>query len=1012
MRYNLVWYWVAAWLWLGGCQLGLTAASNAVVRASTPYIITPFDSEDGLPQNTVTAVTQTRDGYLWLGTLGGLVRFDGIRFTIYDEVNTPGLNSSAIASLFEDTQGNLWVGTETAGVVLVRDGQASTVGSGHTTHEGRLTAACEDAAGAVWLYTADGQLWRYYSGHASPFLFELGGPSPCRVLMAERGGLVWIGTGTRQSAIGTVQEHGSLELPVEQNFPVSNRLDYLLGSARGGYWRLADGRVQKCRTNSIERDFGPYPWDRDRQRVTAACEDREGNLLVGVLGAGVYWYNAEGKATCLSTNEGLSHNNVLSLCVDREDTLWVGTDGGGLNRVKRPVFEVLDVSRSSADRAVQSVCEDEQGGLWIGVNNGGVVHWQGGDLERFIPAWGVQDPYVWAVLVDQSHRIWAGTWGGGGLFQKQNQQFRPVAGPDALRRGVHALFQDRRGRVWVGTQGGLSCWDEREWKVFTTREGLSSDEVQALAEDAEGNLWIGTVGGGLNRLKQGRFSVFHKHDGLPSEDVSALCVDAEGILWIGTSGSGLARLGPEGWTRYTTSEGLVRNGITYLLADGQGWLWLGSSAGLMRVPRSALNDVAAHRASFVPCRAYGKADGLPTRECTQGSQPGAMRTREGKLWFSTIRGLVSVNPAQLKPNLSPPPVVIESVLIDGQGSANGLRVKPLSSVTLAAGKEHLEINYTSLNLAAPDRALFKHRLEQHESQWVEAGNIRQASYSRLPPGHYRFVVTACNEDGVWNPAGCALEVTVVPAFWRTWWFQSACAVGFLGLIVAVVHYLSTQRLQRQLEQHRQREALERERQRIARDIHDQLGASLTQVALLGELVESDKEDPEEVGSHARQISQTARDTTRVLDEIVWTVNPSNDTLEGLINYVCKYAQEYLEVAAVRYRLEVPAQLPSVPLLPEVRHNVFLAAKEAVTNVVRHAKASEVHLRLHLSPGAFTLEIQDNGRGVGGLDEKAARSRNGLRNMFKRMEDIGGTFSLGPAPGGGALVRLSVPLAEG
>ena len=698
--------------------------------------------------------------------------------------------------------------------------------------------------------------------------------------------------------------------------------------------------------------------------------------------------------------------------MDREDTLWVGTDGGGLNRVKRPVFEVLDVSRSSADRAVQSVCEDAQGGLWIGVNNGGVAHWKDGELERFIPGRVVQDPYVWAVLADQRQRVWAGTWGGGGLFQWQNHQFRAVAGPEAIRRGVHALFQDRTGRVWVGTQGGLSCWDEHEWKVFTTRDGLSSDEVQALAEDGEGNLWIGTVGGGLNRLKDGRFSVFHKNDGLPSEDVSALCVDREGVLWIGTSGSGLARFGKEGWTRYTTSEGLIRNGITYLIEDGQGWLWMGSSAGLMRVPKSTLNDVAAHKASFVPCRAYGKADGLPTRECTQGSQPGAIRTHDGKLWFSTIRGLVSVNPSQLKPNLSPPPVVIESVLIDGQGSTRGLRGTPPPSVTLAAGKEHLEIKYTSLNLAAPDRALFKYRLDKHESKWVEAGNIRQASYSRLPPGQYRFVVTACNEDGVWNPEGCALDVTVLPPIWRTWWFQSASAAAFLGLIVAVVHYLSTQRLQRQLEQHRQREALERERQRIARDIHDQLGASLTQVALLGEMVEIDKEYPEEVGAHARQISQTARDTTRGLDEIVWTVNPSNDSLEGLINYVCKYAQEYLEVAGVRYRLEVPAQLPPVPLLPEVRHNVFLAAKEAVTNVVRHAKASEVHLRLHLAPGSFTLEIQDNGRGVAGLDEKAARTRNGLRNMFKRMEDIGGAFSLGPAPGGGALVRLTVPLAHG
>jgi signal transduction histidine kinase len=332
-------------------------------------------------------------------------------------------------------------------------------------------------------------------------------------------------------------------------------------------------------------------------------------------------------------------------------------------------------------------------------------------------------------------------------------------------------------------------------------------------------------------------------------------------------------------------------------------------------------------------------------------------------------------------------------------------------VTVPANKERVEIYYTSLNLAAPDRARFKYQLERHETAWTEAGNIRVARYSKVPPGHYRFHVTACNEDGVWNPNGSILALTVQPPFWRTWWFLTATAVVFLGTITSVVHYLSTQRLQRQLEHLRQQEALEKERARIARDIHDQVGASLTQVSLLGELVEGDKDSPDEVQAHARQIAQTARETTRALDEIVWTVNPSNDTLDGLITYVCKYAQEYLAVAGLRYRLDVPAQLPNTAISPEVRHNVFLAAKEAVTNVVRHAQASEVWVRLKSDTDHFTLEIQDNGRGLAGLDPTRAQSRNGLRNMSKRMEDIGGRFVMDPAPGGGTRVRLTVPMAR-
>ena len=315
-----------------------------------------------------------------------------------------------------------------------------------------------------------------------------------------------------------------------------------------------------------------------------------------------------------------------------------------------------------------------------------------------------------------------------------------------------------------------------------------------------------------------------------------------------------------------------------------------------------------------------------------------------------------------------------------------------------AGKESLEIRYASLNLAAPDKGRFRYRLEGYETTWKERpANVREALYTKLPPGDYQFRVIACNEDDLWNRQGATLAVTVVPPFWRTWWFLGLTTVCLLGMIVGSVHYVSTQRLQRQLAALRQQEALEKERARIARDIHDQVGASLTQISLLGELVESDKDQPAEVETHARQIGQTALETTRALDEIVWTVNPSNDTLDGLVTYVCKYAQEYLAVAGLKYRLDAPPQLPGMPISPEVRHNVFLASKESITNVVRHAQATAVVIRVQVETGRFSLEIQDDGRGLGGINPKAAETRNGLRNMRKRMEDIGGSFSIGPAP---------------
>jgi signal transduction histidine kinase/sugar lactone lactonase YvrE len=784
---------------------------------------------------------------------------------------------------------------------------------------------------------------------------------------------------------------------------VGNRLDFLLASRNGGYWRLADGHIQKCRTNQIIRDFGPYPWG--NTNVTAACEDREGNLLVGTKGAGVFWFDDKGNFQPLSTSDGLSHNYILSLLVDREGTLWVGTDGGGLNRIRQQVFEVLE---GTGGLVVQSVSADEQGGLWFGCNSGEVLRWTNGPLQRFRTTQTPIEPSVRGILVDLNQQIWVGTvnWG---LLQFRNGRFVRMPGPPGIQGVVQAMHEDRQGRLWFGTQAGLYCWDGRAWKSFNN--GLSSGVVRALADDAQGNLWVGTLGGGLQVLRDDQFTSYLNADALPSKSITSLYVDGEGTVWVGTDGGGLARFGQGKWTRYRKREGLISNNLSYILEDGQGYLWIGSNAGLIRASKQALNDFARGLTGFIPFRTYGRPDGLPTAECTRGSQPAACRTRDGKLWFPTTKGLAWVDPAKFSPNTNPPPVVIDSVMIEGQEQIS-YSAGALPALVVPPSQERVEFHYASLNLGAPERARFKYRLEGHETAWTEAGNERVVRYTKLPPGHYHFQVTACNEDGVWNESGTSLPLTIEPPpppFWRTWWFISLSSACLLGTIVAGVHRVSTKKLQRQLERLRQQEALEKERARIARDIHDQLGASLTQVALLGEFVEGDKDSPAEVEAHARQICQTARDTTRVLDEIVWTVNPSNDTLEGLVNYICKYAQDYLGVAGLRYRLDIPAQLPGRALPPELRHIVFLAAKEAITNIVRHSKASAAKVRLHLEPAAFILEIEDNGRGVGDLDQNKPLTRNGLRNMRKRMEEIGGRFSIDQAAEGGAIVRLTAPL---
>jgi signal transduction histidine kinase/ligand-binding sensor domain-containing protein len=997
--------WIILWSWLFCCSCArtLSAATNSA------FTIDTWDNERGLPSDTVITITQTRDGYLWLGTLYGLARFDGVRFTTFNEGNTPGLGSSRIIRLFEDREGRLWIGTDVGGIYVAKDGKVQSVELGQGPRLGRLASICEDFRGALWFYTAKGELCRYYAGRGDVWNAGSDFPSRCRALVPE-GDLLWVGSDVSLVALGPMPAGQVAGLPVANELPVS-RLDFALPSKQGGFWRLANGRIQKWKSGQLQTGCDwAYPWDPSKIPVNTACEDADGNLVVGTGGKGLFWFDSQGRATQLShENSGLSYDTVLSLCLDREGDLWVGTDSGGLDRVKRPVFKVVEL-QAATRLAVQTVCPDQQGGLWIGYFGDQIDHWQDGKVESFSQTQGLSNLGVKSVFLDRQQNIWAGTYLGG-MLELQNGRFVRAPGAERVTRDpdVSALYEDKEGRLWAGTQVGLASLNGQKWEPVS--HNLAGNPVRALAQDRFGSLWIGTQGGGLEQFHQGKSSsVFSKANGLPSDNVVCLYSDPENVLWVGTS-SGLARFKDGQWTVYGAHMAGAGGSIAYILEDEQGFLWLGSNTGLLRVRKAELNDFATHATTSISVRSFGKADGLPTRECSQGSQPAACQTA-GKLWFPTTKGLVALDPQKLRINSTPPPILIEAVSVDGRLQATSqIRAPAPPALTVPAGAESLEIQYASLNLSAPDKGIFKYQMEGYETAWTERpGTMRTARYPRLPHGHYRFRVKAYNEDGIADETGASLAITVLPPFWQTWWFLTVTTVCLLGMVVGSVHYVSTQKLQRQLAAMRQQEALEKERARIARDLHDQLGANLTQVALLGEMAESDKELPEEVEAHARQISQTARETTRALDEIVWTVNPSNDTLDGLINYLCKYAQEFLELAGLRYRLEIPPGLPSTPISPEVRHNVFLAAKESINNVVKHSGASAAWLKLQLNSDRFTLEIEDNGRGL--KPEDTAKGRNGLRNMRKRIEDVGGFLEIGAGAKGGTRVRLTAPLSSG
>ncbi len=777
--------------------------------ADSAYTVDTWSTAEGLPQGSVIALTQTHDGYLWLGTLNGLVRFDGNAFTPFNVNNTPGLPDNRVIFLFEDSRSNLWAGTENAGLCSLRNGVVRHFDAAGTE---RINYAFEDAAGAVWFYSAADHLFCWQNDR----------------LEARTNGL------TREFVLAMFDRAKHILVP----------------ASNGVVWRLQGGRVARLRNGRLEKDFGDCPWPSalvpwgDQQidaSVKAAIADRDGNLVVGTFGSGIYWLNHDGSWRHSVSGQNTFVDLVLALGFDHEGNLWAGTDGGGLYRVKKKVF---DAPAGLSEGVAKSAAEDGSGGLWVAFNAHGLAYALSNRVASFPIG---QESNSWSVLVDRQQQVWAGTRDEG-LFRFAGDGFQPVALPPGIGNQVLALFQDRQGTLWVGGDNGLASFDGRDWRAFSHADGLPAAAVRALAEDLAGNLWIGTERG-LCRLYAGKISAVDA----PVRDISCLLAGKGDVLWAGTSGHGLARLAQGRWTVCSARDGLAADDIGYLIEDQYTNLWIGSFEGLLRVPGAALAEFAADPTLKISCRTF------LTRECSAGAQPAAIQTRDGRLLFPTIEGLVEVNPADLRSDTNPPPVVIESVLVDRVPQpGNALSCVWPQAIVLQPENEQLEIHFTALIFSAPKGARFgaqfRYQLEGRDKKTIDIGAERVARFGRLAPGNYTFHVSACNEDGYWNNAGASLAIVVEPPFWRQPWFVTAAVLLFLAALAGTIYLISTAKLRRQLRLAQQKEMIERERARIARDLHDQLGANLTQITLLGEMAEADKDLPAEIEQHANRFA--------------------------------------------------------------------------------------------------------------------------------------------------------------
>jgi signal transduction histidine kinase/ligand-binding sensor domain-containing protein len=780
----------------------------------------------------------------------------------------------------------------------------------------------------------------------------------------------------------------------------------------GGVWIICDGRIRKWKDNQWVEDRGDIPWTGP---VACCLELRDGTLAVGTVEAGLYLVFGNGRRSVhFDRNNGLPQNWVRFLLEDREGNLWTGAGSAGLVSVHATAFSVLHAPEETQGYSLLSVAAAPDGSLWVGTDGAGLYRYSAAGRKHYGLQNGSTRSYVPTVAVSPDGEVWASEFSWSGPYQLEGDHFRRPAGIEETPNTVHALLPIGGGEWLIGNRDGLRRWKDgaSTWLIKSPRS--SAPEVCAITRDRDGAIWCGFALGGVARIADGRATLFRRAEGLASDAVHSLCFDEDGTLWVGTADRGLSRYKNGRFSNIGLTEGLVDDAICAILDDGLGYLWLSTHHGLQRIAKSDLNRCADGASASFPSHVYDRSDGLPITQFSSGFQSVACKLPDGRLWFTTSQGLVSVDPARIESNSIPPPVVIDSMWRDGKAVQLAGGVAPDH---LSPNHERLEFRFSGLSFVAPGKVLFKYRLDGIDGNWVDAGSKRSAFYSRLPAGTYRFRVIACNNDGVWNRDGAAIAFTVAPFFWQTWWFISAVLLVAAGAIAWFARFITRRRMQRKIEHMKRQHEIERERARIAQDIHDDVGASLSRIAMLSQPARSDLAEPERTSALLSRIYATAREITRSLDEIVWAVDPRHDTLDSLVDYMGKFAQNFLGPAGLRCRLDLPVDVPAWPLSAEVRHNLFLAFKEALNNAVRHAAATEVRISFRLHPDSFALELKDNGRGFSSAPAPATApsdrivSGHGLPNMQARLARIGGRCEISAEAGAGTRVLFVVHVAK-
>jgi ligand-binding sensor domain-containing protein/signal transduction histidine kinase len=993
---------------------GILLLSAAQLRADSrlgDYSVTSWTVENGLPNNSVTCLLQTHDGYLWIGTAKGLVRFDGQSFQPVNLASGGGQQPDEITALFEEASGQLWIGTRQDGLWCLASEKITRVNGRNGFDCPAVTCIAGDASGDLWVGTTNGMNW-FRGTNILHVTVAQGLPSGNISSIRVSGpSAVWITTHD-----GMCQFTNGVLSPLELETDSAGRNPEMIGmfnDQHGNLWAFGDTYLVNLNDGTRFNYF--RSGDTTSLRIWSSCEGRDGQLWIGTSGQGLFSF-ADGRFRPLSLREASLGSDIQSILEDSAGDLWLGTFSSGLVLLQPQRVQTLDVSAGLPSEMANCLAASPDGRIWAGYTDEGLFSRQSEHFER-CKVLGGRDSIdlVTSLTTTPNGELWAGTMGLGLIRFKEGFAARLTTENGLSDDEILAVASQSDGSIWAGTtDGSINRISEGRLRRFDRKSGLSGSPISCILAGSMGAVIAGTEDGWLGRLTNGSFISIDPENTLAGAPIRALCEDTAGRLWIGTQGKGLAVLAGGRMVYWDDKHGFPDNEVDGILSDDSGGLWFETRQGIHVLSPA----FAGLRAGQAPALLTVKRFERSALAVARRGWPQAVKGSDGRLWFAGPNGIYVLDPHDFQTAPAPLEVELENILVDGEPRAAqnhfGFVNRLSGRLRLPANLRSLEIDFTAPCLVSPDQVQFEHRLDNLDKDWVDSGSDRHVRYNGLPLGEYQFHVRARNPDGTWGRENSELAFILPPPFWRLPLVISLELLLAAALVAGAARLFFHRRLRLKLARLSHQEAMERERMRIARDMHDEIGSRLTRISYVSELALQDG-----ANSHqsVQSISHAVHDLLKSLDEIVWAVNPQNDSLENLAAYLGHYATEYLHATAVECKLNIEPSLPWLPLTAETRHNIFLAFEEALGNALRHSDATCLSVDIHWVDEILEIRVEDNGKGmrspaqapIPAAGPERRRKGNGLANMRQRLAGIGGSATIESRSGKGTIVTFRLPL---